>query len=112
MKYMIISCIFPLFLFLTAYMIKFTKSFQKEKNTPFECGFDPFSISRLPFSLRFFMISITFLIFDIEIIIILPIPILSNLSNLFLCLPILIIISLIFFGLIYEWVNGMIEWLN
>jgi NADH-ubiquinone oxidoreductase chain 3 len=46
----------------------------REKTSPFECGFDPFSNSRIPFSLRFYIITIIFLVFDVEIAIILPLP--------------------------------------
>nr|YP_010535577.1 NADH dehydrogenase subunit 3 [Otobius lagophilus]UYB78385.1 NADH dehydrogenase subunit 3 [Otobius lagophilus]UYB78398.1 NADH dehydrogenase subunit 3 [Otobius lagophilus]UYL27138.1 NADH dehydrogenase subunit 3 [Otobius lagophilus] len=101
---------------LTLYTISiFTKKkllLKKEKFSPFECGFDPFSLARLPFSLRFFKITIIFLIFDIEIIILLPLPILTNLLHIFNPLAFFSIILLIFIGLIFEWKKGMIEWLK
>nr|UJY96854.1 NADH dehydrogenase subunit 3 [Potamometra macrokosos] len=85
----------------------------REKMTPFECGFDPKSSARMPFSMQFFMIAIIFLIFDVEIIIILPtikIVQMSSMTSWFMSTSTFIIILII--GLYHEWNNGILEWSN
>nr|QCG71547.1 NADH dehydrogenase subunit 3 [Gasterophilus nigricornis] len=83
----------------------------REKMSPFECGFDPKSSSRLPFSLRFFLITIIFLIFDVEIALILPIILIINFSNLFIWTTTSIFFMMILlFGLYHEWNQGMLNW--
>lgn len=59
-------------IYLSLILAKKTK-FNREKSSPFECGFDPNSGGRLPFSLRFFLITVIFLIFDVEIVFFLPV---------------------------------------
>nr|QGT34978.1 NADH dehydrogenase subunit 3 [Evacanthus heimianus] len=84
-----------------------------QKSTSFECGFNPMSYSRLPFSIHFFLIAVIFLIFDIEIIIIIPMIFLLKSSNLiyWLMTSITFIIVLII-GLYHEWYNGLLNWTN
>nr|ACA62409.1 NADH dehydrogenase subunit 3 [Drosophila mojavensis]QXG19353.1 NADH dehydrogenase subunit 3 [Drosophila mojavensis baja]QXG19392.1 NADH dehydrogenase subunit 3 [Drosophila mojavensis sonorensis]DAA06240.1 TPA_exp: NADH dehydrogenase subunit 3 [Drosophila mojavensis] len=85
----------------------------REKSSPFECGFDPKSSSRLPFSLRFFLITIIFLIFDVEIALILPMIIIFKFSNLLIWTTTSIIFILILLiGLYHEWNQGMLNWSN
>nr|YP_009019460.1 NADH dehydrogenase subunit 3 [Abbottina rivularis]AGZ64039.1 NADH dehydrogenase subunit 3 [Abbottina rivularis]AIT58556.1 NADH dehydrogenase subunit 3 [Abbottina rivularis]QKV09967.1 NADH dehydrogenase subunit 3 [Abbottina binhi]BAU45982.1 NADH dehydrogenase subunit 3 [Abbottina rivularis] len=82
-----------------------------EKLSPYECGFDPLGSARLPFSLRFFLIAILFLLFDLEIALLLPLPWGDQLHNptetLFWATTVLILLTL---GLIYEWAQGGLEW--
>nr|YP_009745925.1 NADH dehydrogenase subunit 3 [Dolichosciara megumiae]QIH95783.1 NADH dehydrogenase subunit 3 [Dolichosciara megumiae] len=90
------------------------KSFyDREKNSPFECGFDPKSSSRLPFSLRFFLITIIFLIFDVEITLIFPmIPMMTfaKLSDWFFTS--MFFVTILIMGLFHEWNQGALEWSN
>nr|QXG19444.1 NADH dehydrogenase subunit 3 [Drosophila nigrosparsa] len=85
----------------------------REKSSPFECGFDPKSSSRLPFSLRFFLITIIFLIFDVEIALILPMIVIFKFSNLLIwTYTSIIFILILLIGLYHEWNQGMLNWSN
>nr|YP_010350364.1 NADH dehydrogenase subunit 3 [Ixodes confusus]UOK09793.1 NADH dehydrogenase subunit 3 [Ixodes confusus]UOK09806.1 NADH dehydrogenase subunit 3 [Ixodes confusus]UOK09819.1 NADH dehydrogenase subunit 3 [Ixodes confusus]UOK09832.1 NADH dehydrogenase subunit 3 [Ixodes confusus]UOK09845.1 NADH dehydrogenase subunit 3 [Ixodes confusus] len=108
---MIFIFIIPLAITIISMILSKNKFMNKEKLSPFECGFDPFSMSRMSFSLKFFMIAIIFLIFDIEIILILPFPIIFC-KKLIYFVSFSIIMIIIMMGLIYEWNKGMLEWMK
>nr|QLY90233.1 NADH dehydrogenase subunit 3 [Dicranomyia modesta] len=83
----------------------------REKSSPFECGFDPINSSRIPFSLRFFLIAIIFLIFDVEIALILPMIMILNTSNILMwTLTSIFFIIILLLGLYHEWNQGALEW--
>lgn len=76
----------------------------------YECGFDPNSSTRLVFSYRFFLISILFIIFDVEISLILPVPFLLLRELGIFVFVIFILVLLV--GLIYEYIYGSLDWLD
>nr|AFB19779.1 NADH dehydrogenase subunit 3 [Pellorneum pyrrogenys] len=82
-----------------------------EKLSPYECGFDPLGSARLPFSIRFFLVAILFLLFDLEIALLLPLPWATQLHDPTTTLMwASILIFLLTLGLVYEWVQGGLEW--
>nr|YP_010031482.1 NADH dehydrogenase subunit 3 [Togoperla limbata]QOV02873.1 NADH dehydrogenase subunit 3 [Togoperla limbata] len=83
----------------------------REKSSPFECGFDPKSSSRLPFSLRFFLIAVIFLIFDVEIALLLPLVLIFPISEMTSWFMVgLFFLFILLVGLYHEWNQGALEW--
>nr|QXM18109.1 NADH dehydrogenase subunit 3 [Babylonia zeylanica] len=83
----------------------------REKSSPFECGFDPIKSARLPFSMRFFLLAIIFLIFDVEIVLLFPI--LASVSSMFsltLIFGLFIFLIILILGLFHEWNEGSLDW--
>nr|YP_010254110.1 NADH dehydrogenase subunit 3 [Scaphidium formosanum]QTZ18651.1 NADH dehydrogenase subunit 3 [Scaphidium formosanum] len=85
----------------------------REKISPFECGFDPKNSARLPFSIQFFLIAMIFIIFDVELTLILPIILVLKITK----ITNLIFISLFFMfiliiGLYHEWSQGTLNWMT
>nr|YP_010596283.1 NADH dehydrogenase subunit 3 [Tropiometra macrodiscus]WAJ60708.1 NADH dehydrogenase subunit 3 [Tropiometra macrodiscus] len=83
-----------------------------QKSSPYECGFDPLNSARVPFSFRFFLVAILFLLFDLEIALLFPLP---YSFTIFLDQVLVVFLSFFFIylltiGLVYEWVNGGLNW--
>nr|YP_009092108.1 NADH dehydrogenase subunit 3 [Anthocharis bambusarum]AGG40676.1 NADH dehydrogenase subunit 3 [Anthocharis bambusarum] len=83
----------------------------REKCSPFECGFDPKSLPRIPFSLHFFLITVIFLIFDVEIALIFPVISTFKLTNMVIWFKMMIFfIFMLLIGLYHEWNQKMLNW--
>nr|AGC22354.1 NADH dehydrogenase subunit 3 [Paramastax nigra] len=99
---------------LLMYMAKFISKKminEREKNSPFECGFEPKSSARMPFSLQFFLIAVIFLIFDVEIALILPIIIIMKSSSMIAwSIALIIFILILIMSLYHEWNQGALNW--
>nr|YP_009378640.1 NADH dehydrogenase subunit 3 [Pseudunio marocanus]ARH56124.1 NADH dehydrogenase subunit 3 [Pseudunio marocanus] len=84
----------------------------REKSSPFECGFDPMGSSRVPFSLRFFLLAVIFVVFDVEIVLLFPAVMGIGggwiwFGGYFVLIMFLVIL---FLGVVHEWREGSLEW--
>nr|YP_008080622.1 NADH dehydrogenase subunit 3 [Paraplagusia japonica]AFC88410.1 NADH dehydrogenase subunit 3 [Paraplagusia japonica] len=111
--FMIMMCItlaLSIILMLVAHLLPDTSP-DFQKLSPYECGFDPLGSARLPFSLHFFLIAILFLLFDLEIALLFPLPWADQLTcTITPYVYMLILIILLGGGLAYEWIQGGLEW--
>lgn len=95
------------FLFL---LVFYKRIIEIERIRSYECGFNPGNLTRLEFSYRFFLISILFIIFDVEIALLIPIPFVSR--RIIMLWLFIIFILILVCGLLYEYIWGSLEWLN
>nr|QVL28506.1 NADH dehydrogenase subunit 3 [Stomopneustes variolaris] len=111
MTFLVFLTITVAIVFAAAAHILPSRNSDSEKNSPYECGFDPLNSARLPFSFRFFLVAILFLLFDLEVALLFPLPaanIFSHPTNLIFITSVFMIILAL--GLVFEWVNGGLEW--
>lgn len=82
----------------------------REKNSPYECGFEPFGDARLPFDIRFYLVAILFIIFDLETAFLVPWAVVFRKTGWFGIVAMGIFLGLLIVGFIYEWKKGALEW--
>nr|FAA04189.1 TPA: NADH dehydrogenase subunit 3 [Cirrodrilus suzukii] len=105
-----LAVLFPMILLLTGYILNFRYNLTRMKLSPFECGFEPMNLSRVPFSMRFYMLIIIFVVFEIEIILLMPIPLMSNFTIMPTNFMLMMFLSLLLIGLLHEIHEGTINW--
>lgn len=81
-----------------------------EKLSPYECGFEPFTDSRTKFDVRFYLVSILFIIFDLEVAFLFPWAISLGDIGSFGFWSMMIFLGVLTIGFVYEWKKGALEW--
>ena len=86
------------------------KNPEPEKLSAYECGFDPFNDSRMEFDIRFYLVAILFIIFDLEIAFLFPWAITLGNIGLFGFFSMMLFLFILTIGFIYEWKKGALDW--
>lgn len=81
-----------------------------EKNSPYECGFEAFEESRMKFDVRYYLVAILFIIFDLEIAFLFPWAVVLQEIGMFGFLSMMLFLGILVVGFIYEWRKGALEW--
>lgn len=109
-SFLLISLFLILLLTLVSYLISDSVTLNREELRSYECGFEHHNLSRVPFSLRYFFLTLIFLLFDLEIILMIFLPYSIFSANLnFVLLVVTSFVFILFLGLIYEWIDGSLE---
>jgi NADH-quinone oxidoreductase subunit A len=94
---------------LASYIVAKQKPYA-EKDSPYECGFEPFGDARSKFDVRFYLVSILFIIFDLEIAFLFPWAVALGKIGLFGFWSMVVFLGVLTVGFIYEWRKGALEW--
>ena len=81
-----------------------------EKNSAYECGFEPFGDARSKFDVRFYLVSILFIIFDLEVAFLFPWAITLGNTGVYGFWSMVVFLAVLTVGFIYEWRTGALEW--
>lgn len=107
--FLIVSLLLSCIVFGLSYVLS-SRSIDKEKISAYECGFNPFEDARNKFDVRFYLVAILFIIFDLEVSFLFPWAVALNQINLFGFWSMFIFLVILTVGFIYEWKKGALEW--
>jgi len=104
-----IACILAVVIGLSSYIFAKQKPY-KDKNSAYECGFDAFSEARSKFDVRYYLVALLFIIFDLEIAFLFPWAVSLGKIGIFGFISMMIFFLILTVGFIYEWCKGALEW--
>jgi len=81
-----------------------------EKNSPYECGFEAFEDARMKFDVRYYLVAILFILFDLEIAFLFPWAVVLKEIGLFGFIAMAVFLGILVVGFVYEWMKGALEW--
>ena len=81
-----------------------------EKNSPYECGFEAFEDARMKFDVRYYLVAILFILFDLEIAFLFPWAVVLQEIGLFGFIAMMVFLGILIVGFVYEWMKGALEW--
>lgn len=109
LAFVVFSVVLAVLLYLLSYLVV-PKFADQEKLSAYECGFDPFSDTRGFFDVRFYLVSILFIIFDLEIVFIFPWASSAGYMDFSSYLLVMSFLFILTVGFVYEWSKGALEW--
>ena len=81
-----------------------------EKNSPYECGFEPCEDARMQFDIRYYLVAILFILFDLEIAFLFPWAVAFKDLDFFGLTSMMIFLAILVVGFVYEWAKGALDW--
>jgi NADH-quinone oxidoreductase subunit A len=81
-----------------------------EKLSPYECGFEAFEDARMKFDVRYYLIAILFILFDLEIAFLFPWAVVLQEIGFFGFMAMVLFLAILVVGFVYEWMKGALEW--
>jgi len=107
--FIVIAILFGVVLVAASYLLGPRKPYA-DKLAPYECGFEAFEDSRMRFDVRFYLVAILFIIFDLEIAFLFPWAIVLDEIGMFGFIAMAVFLGILVIGFIYEWKKGALEW--
>jgi NADH-quinone oxidoreductase subunit A len=107
--FLIVASVFGVLLLVAGHVLGPNHS-NPEKDSPYECGFESFEDARMKFNVRYYLVAIIFIIFDLEVVFLIPWAVSLDVIGMTGFWAMMVFLTLLAIGLIFEWRRGALEW--